>query len=144
MSEELAASSPFGKWLKTQRIKKKLSIRQLIKKAGYPCSHVYVSQIEKNAYVSKKGKPMRPCEDIVASLAKALGADVNEALELAGYATKTASTVPEEILSVGFEELTPKQIKEIAEFMHSKLKKGRQYEQDRQYNQCSVFFCSDN
>ena len=145
MSRKLVTiSNPFGEWLKDKRINKKWSTRKLAKKAGDVCSYVYIYQIENNSYVSKKGKPMRPCEEIIMALAAALEADVEEALELAGYATKTASQIPEEILSIGFDELTREQIKEVAEFMGSKIKMGRQYEQDRQYNQCSIFFCSDN
>lgn len=144
MSKELTITNPFGEWLKTQRNNKKWSTRKLAGKAGNVCTAGYITQIENNSYVSKKGKPMRPCEEIITALAEALDADVNEALELAGYATKTVSHIPDEILKVRFEEFTPEQIQEVAEFMRHKIKKGKQYEQDRQYNNCSTYFCSDN
>lgn len=144
MSNEAMISNPFGEWLKTKRNDKKWSTRKLAGKAGNVCTAGYITQIENNSYVSKKGKPMRPCEEIITALAQALGADVNEALELAGYATKSTAHIPDEILSVRFDEFTPEQIKEVADFMRLKINKGKQYDQDRQYNNCSTYFCSDN
>ncbi|MGI8494739.1 MAG: helix-turn-helix domain-containing protein [Pyrinomonadaceae bacterium] len=144
MSKEVTISNPFGEWLKLRRNGKKWSTRKLAVNAGNICTAGYITQIENNSYVSKKGRPMRPCEEIITALAEALGADTDEALELAGYATKTAFHIPDEILKVRFDEFTPEQIKEVAEFMRHKIKKGKQYEQDRQYNNCSTYFCSDN
>jgi transcriptional regulator with XRE-family HTH domain len=143
MSNEITITNPFGEWLKLRRNSKKWSTRKLAVKAGNVCSAGYITQIENNSYVSKKGRPMRPCEEIITALALALGANVDEALELAGYATKSAAHIPEEILHK-FDELTPEQIKEVADFMRLKINKGHQYEQDRQYNNCSIYFCSDN
>lgn len=84
---EAKVENPFGEWLKSRREAKKWSVRKLAAEAKV-CSSGYISQLENNTYTTKKGKPTQVDEDIVSGLAAALGANVDEALTLAGYAKR--------------------------------------------------------
>ncbi len=84
--------SGFGKWLKTKREAQNLSMRLLSEKAGNVCSPSYIAQLETNYYVSKKGNPMQPSEEIVEKLAIALGESVDEARKAANYPLRDETT----------------------------------------------------
>lgn len=77
--------SPYGIWLKDKRTAKGWSVRTLAEKANNICSSSFISQIENNSYVGKKGIPMKPGIEIVDALSRALGASLNEAREKADY-----------------------------------------------------------
>jgi transcriptional regulator with XRE-family HTH domain len=125
VAEQEKSANPFGKWLKVKREAKDWSVRKLADKAGNICSASYISQLENNSYVGKKGKPMQPDEIIVDALASALGESVNEARLLAGYAPGELSD--DELVADGLfegyydlpEEIRPLARKQIAAIIRS-------------------------
>lgn len=88
---EAEIGNPFGEWLKSRRQSKKWSVRKLADEANV-CHYSFISQLENNTNVTKKGKPTQVDEDIVIGLATALEADVDEALTVAGYAKRLKSS----------------------------------------------------
>lgn len=99
MDTESEIISEFGRWLKEKREAQRLSVRQLERLAHKVCSASFISQLENNNYVGKKGKPMQPDIQIVEGLATALGASVEEAREKAGYPPRDFENPREQILS---------------------------------------------
>ena len=83
--ELLTKIDGFGKWLKAKREAQGLSMRALAEKADNVCSASYIAQLETNYYISKRGNPMQPSEEIVEKLAIALDEFVNEARKAANY-----------------------------------------------------------
>lgn len=80
----------FGTWLKTTRADKGLSGVQLERRTGI--SRQYISNLERGSKTDKNGNVIRPSRDKVVALAKALGANVDEALTVAGYSSQTPTT----------------------------------------------------
>lgn len=83
--------SSFGQQLKQKRKKAGLTQSQLAQRANYICTEAYISQLENNKYVGKKGEPMRPSVEIVDALAIALNWSVGEARVAAGWAPPVES-----------------------------------------------------
>lgn len=81
----------FADWLKTNREREKLSLRELVDKIDHICSDAFLSQLENRRYIGKKGEPMRPDKQIVIALANVFHQDVNEALKLARHAPLSES-----------------------------------------------------
>lgn len=74
----------FGLWLLNRRKQARLTQGQLAERAGISTS--YVSTLERGAAHHLTNAPPQPKLDIVDSLARALGATINEARLEAGYA----------------------------------------------------------
>lgn len=77
----------FSQLIKTERKKARLTQRELVELAGSPCTVGYLSNIERNAYVGKKGHPARPDIEIVDAFAKALKIPQKTARDAANYAS---------------------------------------------------------
>lgn len=86
----------FGDWLRVTRKLKGLTQKELARKAEDVCTDAYISALERNADVGKRGQPTRPSEEIVEKLAYALGQPVALAREMAGYAATRRAEIPEE------------------------------------------------
>jgi transcriptional regulator with XRE-family HTH domain len=78
------SSERFGRWLFENRKKSKLTQQDLANAAK--CSASYLSMIERGAKHPQSDGPLRPSEEIVEALARALGRPTGEALLAAGYA----------------------------------------------------------
>lgn len=101
----------FGTWLKSTREAKRISGVELERKTGI--SRQYISNLERGVKTDKKGSPIRPSREKVIALAKALNADENEALKLAGYASDADGLV-----IVGFgDELDPDDVAKIKSYI---------------------------
>jgi transcriptional regulator with XRE-family HTH domain len=87
MADKIRITTPFGEWLRKTREAKGFTQEDLAKAANNVCTSAYISTLERGQDVGKKGKPGRPSEEIVESLAVALGASVLTARKLAGYDT---------------------------------------------------------
>lgn len=107
----------FGEWLKTKRAELHLSGGDLERRSGV--SRQYISNLERNAVQEKSRKPIQPSLEYVDRLAKALGADINEARNAAGYAA-LSNGIPPEIKSIDFDGLDNNDLKEIADFIRWK------------------------
>lgn len=107
----------FADWLKTNREESRLSLRALAKAIDNLCSDAFLSQLENRRYKGKKGALMQPDKLIVIALAKVFGANVDRALVLADYPPENAFEIPPEIAAVGFEGLSPDDIKNVAKYM---------------------------
>lgn len=79
----------FGTWLKQTRDEKGVSGVELEKKTGI--SRQYISNLERGSKTDKNGNLIRPSRDKVIALAKALRANTDEALTIAGYASESQS-----------------------------------------------------
>lgn len=97
MTDKIRIVSPFGEWLRKAREAKGFTQEELASAANNVCTGAYISTLERGQDVGKKGKPTRPGEEIVESLAIALGASVMTARRLAGYDT---SDMPDPALEV--------------------------------------------
>jgi transcriptional regulator with XRE-family HTH domain len=80
----------FGQWLAENRLRAGLTQGELAKRAGMSPS--YVSGLEREEPITADSRPRQPRRPKVERLAKALGADVNEALLVAGYAAEPSET----------------------------------------------------
>lgn len=76
----------FGTWLKANRKKQGFTQEGLAKAANDICTGSYISSLERNQDVGKRGQPTTPSKDIVDALADALGRPRDEARLAAGYA----------------------------------------------------------
>lgn len=85
MAEKIRIATPFGEWLRKTREAKNFTQEELAKAANNICTGAYISTLERGQDVGKKGKPVRPSEEIVEGLARALGESVSIARRLAGY-----------------------------------------------------------
>jgi len=85
----------FGEWLRTHRKKNYLTMDALGEKVGV--SKQYISVLERGEDHPLTGKPVTPSVKIIELLAKVLNTDVNEALNLAGYAS-TDNPIPQRIV----------------------------------------------
>jgi transcriptional regulator with XRE-family HTH domain len=74
----------FGNWLKEKRTERRISGTELEKLSGM--SRQYISNLERNVLSDTTQRPIRPSEETVTKLAKALGVPVDEARLAAGYA----------------------------------------------------------
>lgn len=87
----------FGTWLRSARLEKGYTLRELARRSNGACTHGYISQLESNTG-GKKGA-YRPDVEIVDALATALDKNINEARLAAGYAPMNAlrkpTTIPE-------------------------------------------------
>lgn len=75
----------FGDWLREIRTGKGIGVRALASLVNGECSASYISYLERNVYSGKEGKPTRPSESIVKTLAVGLDVPLNEARLAAGY-----------------------------------------------------------
>ena len=75
----------FGEWLYRVRKRVGLSQQELADLSG--CSKSYISTLERGAVHSGSGGEIRPSEEIVAAIANALNAPINDARLAAGYKT---------------------------------------------------------
>ena len=76
----------FGAWLKTTRKAKGLTQEGLAKAANNVCTGAYISSLERQQDIGKRGQPTTPSKEIVDALAEALGVPKDEARAAAGYA----------------------------------------------------------
>lgn len=105
----------FGKWFQIQREISGKTQEQVAKASGL---HVKtISRIETGDSGSKR--------ETVIELAKAVNANLNQALEHAGFSV--SGTIPDIVLEIGFEGFTSEQNKMIAMFM-SFLKNSQQFD----------------
>lgn len=81
------AMSDFSEWLRDNRLKAGLSLRQLERRINRACTFAYLDQLEKDVR-GKKGRPLRPDLEIVDALARAFNQPKEEARRAAGYASK--------------------------------------------------------
>lgn len=94
--------SEFGIWLKEKREAAHLSVRELSRLTQNICSPSYISLLENNDTLGKKGKPIKPDVAIVDALAMAMNVPVNEAREKAGHPRTEDEWSPEKV----YEEFT--------------------------------------
>lgn len=98
----------FGQWLRRKRLNRDLTVVQVAERAGI--SKQYVSMLERSPLHPVTGKPVQPALDKVEALAKALGADAEEARIVAGYdPSPDSEPVNTEGLFKGLDRLTPDQ-----------------------------------
>ena len=76
----------FGTWVRSRRAARGYSLRELAALAG--CTHGYIKQIENGANPST-GRPPVVGHDLVVSIVRALGGDVEEMLVMSGYIPPT-------------------------------------------------------
>lgn len=74
----------FGSWLKNKRTAIRLSGAELERLSGV--SRQYISNLERELVYERTQNPVQPSVEIVDKLARALGADPDEARLAAGYA----------------------------------------------------------
>jgi transcriptional regulator with XRE-family HTH domain len=79
----------FGKWLKEHRNKADMTLKDVAARSGLSFS--YVSTLERDQPHSLTGKSIRPTPEKVRVLVKAVGGDIDEALQLAGYAGQSSA-----------------------------------------------------
>lgn len=117
----------FGAWLRGLRNSLKLTQGQVARRAGVSPS--YISTLERCPPHTVTKVPVHPERDKVISIAKALKADPNEALVLAGYMPNHLSEVPDAIRVIGFEELNEADVDAIVDFIRwrkqTKKRKGQ-------------------
>ena len=94
-----------GKWLERHRKRLSLSQEELAQRAG--CTRAYISALEREVIESKAGRPIQPSVEFIESLARALGAPISEAREVAGYkAISTAEDPQRKRLIAIFDEMS--------------------------------------
>ena len=79
----------FGQWLREKRKAVNLSQGKLADRAtsfGVNVTPSYISNLERDYYLTRDGKPSKPSESVVSALAYALSVDESEARLAAGYA----------------------------------------------------------
>lgn len=108
----------FGAWLRQKRKESFLSMEALGRKVGM--SKQYISVLERAANHALTGKPVTPDREKVVALAKALRADPDEALKLAGYASEQKN-LPDFLYEIDFSLFDAKDLQEIDEFLKFKL-----------------------
>lgn len=121
-----------GDWLRQHRKNKGLTQKQVADRAGVSFS--YVSTLERQQAHSITAKAVQPRRDSVEALAKAVGGDVDVALKLAGFASKSAGEKESaEFLFkfgaglIGYDELTDLQkelVKETAQHLINTLRRA--------------------
>lgn len=114
MNYNLVIMNNFGQWLLQHRTEAKMTQGAVAKKAGVSVS--YVSTLEREQPHSITGAKLTPEPDKVIALAKAVGGDENEALDLCGYAAKN-NILPEELRDIPFTKLYKEQLIAIREFI---------------------------
>lgn len=104
----------FGELIKKERERAGYTLKELVELAEDVCTPGYISNIERNADVGKKGQPGRPGIDIVDGLAKALGIPLKTARAAAGYAGPDEESFSEAGMGavfgkmfIAYERLTP-------------------------------------
>lgn len=85
----------FGEWLREQRSRADLTLKQLAARCGVSFS--YISALERQQPHSLTGKDIQPKLATVDRLARALGVPIDEARLAAGYAPKYPLKAPETI-----------------------------------------------
>ena len=105
----------FSQWLKLSRKEAGLTLVQLRERINNMCTDAYLSRLEHERYVSKKGQQMMPARDLVIALAEAFGKDVDEALTIAGYSPSV--NIPDNLIIEGFEGLDQGDIDKIVEYI---------------------------
>lgn len=83
MLYNVAMALSFGEWLRQHRKKAKMTQQDVASRAGLSFS--YISTLERNQPHSLTGNPILPIREKVILIARAVGGDVDEALELCGY-----------------------------------------------------------
>lgn len=123
----------FAEWLKINRQREKISLRNLAEKIGNLCSDAFLSQIENRRYRGKKGNLMRPDKEIVIALAKALNTSENEALKLADYAPKNDAieTIDDEFAALFYDSAHWSEENRNEAFENAKLIFKRYQEKER-------------
>jgi transcriptional regulator with XRE-family HTH domain len=86
----------FGNWLRNQINNANLSNAELARRVGV--SATYIGNLVRDFSPNTKKGRGRPSEDVVEQIAKALGADINEARRAAGYAADIPPTPPRNVL----------------------------------------------
>lgn len=76
----------FGSWLKAIRKQKGFTQEGLAKAANNVCTGAYISSLERQQDIGKRGQPTTPSKEIVDALAEALGVPKDQARLAAGYA----------------------------------------------------------
>lgn len=100
----------FGSELRSRRKDKRFTQAGLAKAANNVCTGAYISDLERDYYVGKKGRPTRPDIDIVDALARALDWPIKDARTAAGHAPGDAPdrpTLPDDVFPSGYEDLPP-------------------------------------
>lgn len=85
----------FGNWLRTNLNRAGLSNAELGRRVGV--SGTYIGNLIRDYSQNTKSGRVRPSEEVVESIAKALGTDVDEARLAAGYAAKHGGKIADEI-----------------------------------------------
>lgn len=84
---DVSLQQTFGLWLRTKRTEARMSLQSVANKAGI--SKQYLSVLERAEPHALTGKPVKPKVELVEQLAKALGADPDEARIAAGFAPES-------------------------------------------------------
>ncbi len=120
-SFDMYNAEAFANWLENSFRKSSFkSYAEVGEKVGL--SRSAIAGFAKAKPQSATNKASRPRRENVIAIAKALEADVDEALLLAGYAP-TTDPLPPELIAEGFEGLDNDDLREIAEFI--KFKKAQ-------------------
>lgn len=105
----------FGEWLRSKIKEKDISNAELARRIDV--SATYIGNLLRDFSPNSKTGSIRASEKIVEAIAKELNSDIDEARNAAGYASKNADEIPPEIAAVGFKELSPDDIKNVARYM---------------------------
>ena len=107
----LDVNNNFAEWLKDARKEARLTMEKLGDLVGK--SKQYISVLERGEPHALTNKPVTPSREVVIALAKALNADENEALKLAGYSSQSDG-----LIIVGFDdELDPDDVAKIKSYI---------------------------
>lgn len=98
----------FGEWLRDQLKAKGMSNAELARRTHL--SGTYIGNLVRGFSPNTKSGDIRPSEKVVADIARALEADLDEARYHADY-------MPSTIKTVGFDGLDKDDLREIAEFI---------------------------
>lgn len=125
----------FGDWLKNARETLRLSVTELANRAVV--SKQYVSMLEKANDQLLTNKPTQPSLDKVERIATVLGADIDDARELAGYPRRNDyNSKPQNVsefverlaemgfdiqLSADYEKLGPDDLQDLLDDIEAKL-----------------------
>ena len=102
--------------------KRKATQAETAKRAGI--SKAYIGHLENHRPHTTSGADLIPSREKVIAIAKAVNGDINEALELCGYAS-SKQTLPPEITAIDFTQFSPEDLTEIVNFINFKLSQTR-------------------
>jgi transcriptional regulator with XRE-family HTH domain len=112
------SAKDFGEWLRLKRKQAMLSMEALGKKVGV--SKQYISVLERAENHALTGKPVTPDREKVEALAKAVGGDVGEALNLAGFSSEKFRNLPDFLYRIDWQKFSPTALNEIKSFIEFK------------------------